>query len=507
MKKKTLITVIIIGGISCVTLWASPQVSNLLQLLKTFTQVMKLVEDAYVQEVDPKEMVKNAMDGMLSKLDPHSNYLEPKIYRELQIRSKGRYEGLGFQVSSLKGYPTIIAPFEGTPAYKAGLQSGDVITKIDGSSTKNMNLDVAVDKMRGTPGTKVTLSIAREGNTSPFDLTLTREVIELKNVPYYGMIGDDIGYIRLAGFSENAGNDVSRAIDSLILKGSKKFILDLRSNPGGLLEEAVRVSEDFLPRGKLIVSTRGRDIRINRDFYSTKVPKITGEPLVVLVNRGSASASEIVAGAIQDWDAGLICGDTTFGKGSVQTVRELAEGAVKLTTARYYTPSGKCIDKADTTEFMIRNPTLGKHFTTLGPLERELISTGSIIPDIKLSSVSTLSSLVVKVVREGPVMEQFSIKYVKANPKISKDFEVTDRILEEFKDYISNRKIEFTDEEFNTAKSDFQKLLRERIAGEKWGETGRYSIILKQDPWVTSVCELMNKSNSQSELFKAGGVK
>ncbi|MDD2891069.1 MAG: S41 family peptidase [bacterium] len=507
MKKKLFIALIISGTLGAFSLWALPQTGNLLQMLRTFTQVLKLIEENYVQQVKTDDLFQNAIKGMLSKLDPHSNYLDPKLYKELKIHSEGKYGGLGFQFGIIKNHPTIISPMEGTPAYRAGLQAGDVITKIDGISTKGMGDDESMSKMRGKPGTKVTLTIARENAGAPFDLTITRDFIKIKNIPYAGLIGTDIGYIRLLSFSENVGEDVRKAIDSLVSVGAKKFILDLRLNPGGLLDEAVKVSENFLPQGKLIVSTKGRNPQMNRDYYSTKPSKITGRPLVILVDKGSASASEIVAGAVQDQDAGLIAGDTTFGKGSVQTVVPVDSGAIKLTTARYYTPCGKCIDMADTSEFIIRNPTLGKKYTTLGSLARELTSSGAIIPDLVLKAQPIIAPLTIKIYKENLIFQQFALKYTKSHPKLTEDFRIDDAALTEFQTYIKAKDIKFTDAEFDSAKPDLQKLLRQMIATEKWGTRGGYYVSLQQDIWIKDICELLNKSDSQTELFKIGGVK
>jgi carboxyl-terminal processing protease len=294
--------------------------------------------------------------------------------------------------------------FEGNPAYRAGIQAGDKIVKIDGESTRETNLHQAVMKMRGKPGTQVILTIKKEGIEEPIDFDLTREMIKVKSVIYSGLIEEsDIAYLRIAQFSDGTGREVGSALDSLMALGANKFIIDLRGNPGGLLKEAIRVVDNFFPKGRIIVSTRGKRPAANRDFYAVTESKTGDAPVIVLVNRHSASASEIVAGAIQDWDAGLVLGDTTHGKGSVQTMFPLQEGGIKLTTATYHTPSGRCINRSDDTlRYLLRNPTLGKEYTTLGHLERTFVSEGHIIPDVVLEPELSLSLLLMNPVKPPP---------------------------------------------------------------------------------------------------------
>jgi len=447
---------------------------------------------------------------MLSNLDPYSTYLTEREYRELGIRTSGEYGGLGFSVSKVKNVITVISPFEGTPAYRAGIQPGDKIIKIDNFPTKGMELDEAVDKMRGTPGTKVILSIGREGIEKPIDFHLTRAEIKIENVTYYGIIEPDIGYLRLSGFSQNAGKEVSEALDSLLAKGTNKFIIDLRMNPGGLLQQAVEVADNFFSRGKTIVSTKGRTRSTNRDFYATTDSKTGKAPIIILVDGGSASASEIVAGAIQDWEQGLIVGDTTFGKGSVQTLvkldRSLESGALKLTTAMYYTPSGRCINHSDTLVYLLKNPTSGKDFRTLGTLKRKLVSCGSIIPDTVLKSGKPLPYFLANAAQEG-VFIQYTSKYVREHPNLVPGFEVDTRILEDFKSFMQDKKIKFNDADFDSATQKISETLKIMIAETKWGTEGKYEVILAQDPWIKESIKLISEANSIQELLKIASIK
>jgi carboxyl-terminal processing protease len=308
--------------------------------------VLELAERQYVTEVDEKKLIEAALEGMLASLDPHSGYLAPDNFDDMQETTKGEYGGLGLEITSEDGVVKIIAPMDGTPADKAGLLPGDYITAVNGQSVLGLPVSEAVKSMRGKPGEKVTLSIARE-KADPFDVTLVREVIKLKVVS--SRMEGDYGYVRLSTFNEKATDEVTAAIRGLQEKNPKMkgLVFDLRRNPGGLLDQAVGVSDIFLDGGE-VVSQRGRDAKDIERYNARSGDMLDGLPLVVLVDNGSASAAEIVAGALQDRKRAELVGLTTFGKGSVQTVIPLrggSDGAVKLTTARYYTPAGRSIQK------------------------------------------------------------------------------------------------------------------------------------------------------------------
>jgi carboxyl-terminal processing protease len=310
--------------------------------------VVLTVHQKYVEKIDSKQLADHAIDGMLSILDPHSNYMEKKQYNELMIKMDAQFGGLGIQIAIRDKVLTVMTPISGTPAERAGIQSGDQIVKINGKSTAGINIEEAVSKLRGEPGTDVTITIRRPGEKD-LDYTITRGIIHIKAVPFANVFNDSVGYVELREFSNIAGKEVEKAIKELLKKKIKGIILDLRSNPGGALPQAIEVAEKFLPEKSLIVYTKGRMQGQNYEYNSSSSPLIPSDmPMVVLVNYASASASEIVAGAIQDWDKGLIIGDTTFGKGSVQTLLPLDEDHhIKLTTAFYYTPSGRCINKPE----------------------------------------------------------------------------------------------------------------------------------------------------------------
>ncbi|MDR0303587.1 MAG: S41 family peptidase [Chitinispirillales bacterium] len=313
-----------------------------------FDRVAQRVHFGYVEEVDDSLFVRKAIEGGLSILDPHTTFFDPKDYEDLMVHTEGKFGGVGMQISIRDNVLTVMTPMEGTPAERAGIHSGDKILRIDGKSTKGISSDKAASKIKGNPGTKVTLTIQRDGE-EPVNYEIERAVINLKSVPYAGFLNDSVGYVRLNSFSQTAAREVAQKLDSLRAKGMKSLILDLRSNPGGLLNQAGEISELFLKKGSLVVFTKGRGDEKEQKFYTRRDPHIPSNmPLIVLVNKASASASEIVAGAVQDLDRGLVLGDTTFGKGSVQSVFPIdATRHMKMTTAFYYTPSGRCINRPE----------------------------------------------------------------------------------------------------------------------------------------------------------------
>jgi carboxyl-terminal processing protease len=312
--------------------------------LRTFAEVMDRIKSAYVEPVSDKTLLENAIKGMLSNLDPHSAYLEPEAFRDLQESTSGEFGGLGLELGTEDGFLKVVSPIDDTPASAAGIQPGDLIVKIDGQPTKGLSLMEAVEKMRGKAGSDIELTLVREGG-KPFDIELTRAVIKVKSVKSQ-LLDDGYGYIRITQFQVNSGEEVGKALAKLRKDNGKKLrgiVLDLRNNPGGVLQAAVEVTDHFLKKG-LIVYTEGRIANSELRFNADPADASEGVPLVVLINGGSASASEIVAGALQDHKRGVLMGTDSFGKGSVQTVLPLNnDRALKLTTALYFTPNGRSI--------------------------------------------------------------------------------------------------------------------------------------------------------------------
>ena len=314
--------------------------------LDAFMAVFERVRTDYVEKTDDKKLIKGAIDGMLASLDPHSSYLDARDFEQMRTQTDGNYGGLGLTVTLEDGAVKVVAPTEDTPAYKAGIKSGDFITHLNGNLIFGGTLDEAVEQMRGKPGTQIKLTVVRAGRDKPFDVTLTREIIELKPVKWE--VKGQVGYININAFSKATGANVHAAlvgIDKALGHQPLGYVVDLRSNPGGLLDEAISVSDQFLERGE-IVSQRGRDKRDIERYFAKPGDYAHGLPIVVLVDAGSASAAEIVAGALQDNHRGLVMGERSFGKGSVQTLIPLDSAtALRLTTARYYTPSGRSVQE------------------------------------------------------------------------------------------------------------------------------------------------------------------
>jgi carboxyl-terminal processing protease len=314
--------------------------------LDLFGDAFERVRANYVREVEDGELINAAINGMVTSLDPHSSYMDPKEFEDMQVTTRGEFGGLGIEVTAEDGLVKVVAPIDDTPAQRAGIESGDYIAGIDGTSIQGLPLNDAVEKMRGPENSKVTLTILRKGEKAPFEITLTRAVIRVQSVKFEAK--GDIGYIRISSFNEKTADGVQNAVRTLkrqvgpVLKG---YIVDLRQNPGGLLDQSIAVSDAFLPGGE-VVSTRGRRPQDTQRYNARAGDIADGKPIVVLINEGSASASEIVAGALQDHHRATIVGETSFGKGSVQTIIPLGGqqgGALRLTTARYYTPSGRSI--------------------------------------------------------------------------------------------------------------------------------------------------------------------
>jgi carboxyl-terminal processing protease len=434
-----------------------------------FENVATKIHQNYVEEMKSEELIDNGINGLMRGLDPHTSYFKADQYEELKIHTEGKFGGLGIQISIRDKVLTVMTPISGTPAARAGIQSGDQIITIDGKSTAGITIDKAVSKLRGEPGTKVTIKIRRKGEAKDMDYTITREIIRIKPVPFSGVIDSSIGYIHLLQFSQDAGAEVEKAIKGLLKKDIKALVFDLRSNPGGLLPQAIDVAEKFLPKKRLVVSTRGRTIEQNKEFSSGGTPTLPVDmPLAVLVNYSSASASEIVAGAIQDWDRGIVVGDTTFGKGSVQSVFPLDKTHhLKLTTAYYYTPSGRCINRpenavrgskvsendgeddgedAESSEPADTAKTKEKLDTTVYHTKngRNVYGGGGIIPDTVVQM--DIPNLVIRTLFGKDLFFQFiNVEYArlkKQNRISDSKIEVTPEILKDFYRYLDS--IKFT---------------------------------------------------------------
>ncbi len=420
--------------------------------LYNLKEVFEILNRHYVDELDPEGVSKAAINGMVKELDPYTVYFEDPGSERMGMITRGKYGGLGMEIGIQNGKITVIAPMEDTPAKRAGILAGDVITKIDGESTENMTIEEASRRLRGKIGTQVTLEIQRPGVDQPIVLTLTREEIVVKDVTFADFIDSGVVLIRLAGFTEKAPREMKEAITRLKRQGPiESVILDLRGNPGGLLSSAVEVANIFLPPGELVVSTRGRNERENK-YYTKEMPLLPNVPLAVLVNQYSASASEIVSGAIQDLDRGVIVGTTTFGKGLVQKVfpiDKINQTYLKITTAKYYTPSGRLIQKedykkdhdvfVDLSDSVEYNKKIN-YYTKNG---RVVHGGGGIVPDIQVESEKI--DRFIAAVRSRGYLFRFTVEYLSRHPELKQQdrIEVTDAILKAFGDYLKQQDFDF----------------------------------------------------------------
>ncbi|MEZ5283354.1 MAG: S41 family peptidase [Vicinamibacterales bacterium] len=334
----------IVGGFFGTTLLATQD--RVPDHYRTFTTALEAIESQYAEEVESDRLVYGAINGMLQTLDPHSSFMDPRSYAQMRERQEGRYYGLGVTIQAPAGDITAVRVFEGSPAHAKGIRRGDVIAEIEGESTKGWTTEDAVGKLRGPKGTYVNIGIRRKGLDDLVPMAVMRDQVSIPSLSAVFMIDDETGYVGITDFAEHTDEDLGDALATLTKRGMKRLVLDLRSNPGGQLDQAIRVTNRFVPKGSMIVYTRGRVPNSDQDYLATDAPEYADIPMITLVNRSSASASEIVSGALQDHDRALIVGETTFGKALVQSVYRISGGAgLALTTARYHTPSGRLIQR------------------------------------------------------------------------------------------------------------------------------------------------------------------
>jgi carboxyl-terminal processing protease len=418
--------------------------------IDVFGKVYKEIALNYVDDVDPERFVRAGIDGMLKTLDPYTVYLGERESDEIDLVTTGKYGGVGITIGVRDGIITVVNLMEGFSATRQGIQIGDRIMEIDGKSMVGATLDDVRNLVRGAPGTEVRMKVEREGESALVEFLLLREEIPVRNVTYVGHVEQGIGYIKLERFSRTAGDDVRNAIKELRSKGPlKALVLDLRDNPGGLLDIAVDVAEKFLPESSLVVSTRGRRTDSERKYYSDEKPMLPDVPLAVLVNRNSASASEIVAGAIQDLDRGIIVGTRTFGKGLVQTISRISENSsLKITTARYYTPSGRCIQELDYIhrtkdgQVTMVPDSLRREYRTSH--NRKVLEAGGIVPDTTIEETSS-SRLLDELFRKA-MFFKYANRLVAQKKPIAEDFAVTDDVMTDFSAFLKEKNFEYQEE-------------------------------------------------------------
>ncbi len=496
---------------------------------KTFTAALNAIETSYVDKVDSENLVYSAIRGMLGTLDPHSSFFTPAQYAQMRERQEGRYYGIGIRIVTLDGDITATDVFEGSPAYKKGLRHGDIIAKIAGENAKGWATEQAVAKLKGPKGTAVEIEIKRRGYEQLIPIQLTRDEVYITTVPAYFMIDATTGYARLQDFGENTDKDLKRALHDLASKGMRRLLLDIRGNPGGPLDQAIKVANEFLPKGRMIVYTRGRVQNSDQDYRATEDGEFSEIPIVMIANRGSASASEIVTGALQDHDRAYIVGETTFGKALVQSIYRVSGGAgLALTTAHYFTPSGRLIQRpwdATFDEYMnyslkdqdverVHNPTDLKR-TDSG---RPVYSGGGIEPDKRIAGPiegfnpgrfgrllynrQEFDNYAQKFTAEGDtrVAQQSSgRKIVKPN------FVVDDAVIADFRDQLMTDKIKIDEDGFKKDADFIRAMIRYRIDEVVFGIADARRHLLTADPQALLAVSLFGEAQKLSDLSRATG--
>jgi carboxyl-terminal processing protease len=503
--------ILVCGGVGMLfgqhlTATASSSDSDVRDSLRSFTQVYEVVQENYAEPVNPDKAIYNgAIPGMLRVLDPHSNFFDPKQYAALREEQRGKYYGVGMQVGPRNNKVIVIAPFAGAPAYRAGIRPGDIIIAVDGKPTDNMSTSDVAELLKGPKGTTVKITMLREGSEKPLDFTVVRDEIPRYSVDVHFMVRPGIGYVHIAGFQETTEHELREALNEFgDLHG---LILDLRQNPGGLLSEGVGVADQFLKKGQVIVSHHGR-ASAEKVYKAAHGNGGKDYPLVVLVNRGTASAAEIVAGAIQDHDRGLIAGEATFGKGLVQTVFPLSESTgLALTTAKYYTPSGRLIQR-DYNGISLYDYYYNDRDTDANNNRREVKMTdsgrtvyggGGISPDVKIATPK--SNRFQETLLEKYAFFNFAKHYV-INHKVSEQFEVDDAVMQEFRKFLDEQKIPFTEadlaENANWVHSNIKAELFTNEFGQQEGLTAR----AESDPEVQKALELLPQARQLADNAK-----
>jgi carboxyl-terminal processing protease len=481
---------------------------NVLARLQTFSSVLSMVRDYYVEDVDSEELIEAAIRGLLLELDPHSAYLDQERFSDITERHQGEYHGIGIHFDIIDGWLTVISPIEGGPSYDLGLRPGDRLVAIDGVSARNITTQEVFDKLRGPKGTKVNVSVRREGLEEAMEFEIVRDKIPIYSVPYSFMVAPGVGYVRMIRFSASTSDELEEALTELEAQGMEQLVLDLRDNSGGYLNQAVEVTDKFIAGKKLLVYTKGRIPNSSQEYFSTEDATHPRIPLVVMISHGSASASEIVSGAIQDWDRGLVAGETSFGKGLVQRPFKMRDGSgLLLTVARYYTPSGRLIQRdydSDRREYYVEgyrgtaddDTTRPVFYTSMG---RTVYGGGGITPDSDLE-YKRLTPFQQRLARDRIPFE-FATNYI-AQEGLKQDtwgtfegfldgFEVTDEALEQCVSFMNEKEFEFTDEDLE-ADGDYLKLaIKGELAGHIWSTDERYQVYISADAAVQQVIQLL----------------
>ncbi len=503
------------------------------QQYRVFTSAVDAIEKEYVDDVPADRVIYSAIDGMLHTLDPHSSFFDPKSYAQMRERQEGRYYGLGITIQAIDGDITVMSIFEGSPAYKKGLRRGDILAKVGDLDMKGWTTDQAVKKLKGPKGTLVNVSIKRRGYDGLINMDVVRDEVNITTVQAAFMIDKETGYVKLDQFTETSDRELGDALQKLSGHGMKRLVFDLRENPGGALDQAIRIANRFLPRGDMIVYTRGRVPNSNQNYLATETSEYTHVPMVTLVNRNSASASEIVSGALQDHDRALIVGDTTFGKALVQSVYPISEQAgVAVTTGRYYTPSGRLIQRPwdgtfdEYLTYTLRDQTSGERQHKASDLKltdagRKVYSGGGIDPDefvvgagMEGFNPTRFGRLLFARQEFANFADQFRaegdtrLSDANKNKKpIARGFVVTDAMVQDFKSSLASRKLKVDEESFTKDDTFIRAMIHFEIDRALFGmEEARRNVIAK-DPQAQFALSQFPEAEHLMELASAKSTR
>ncbi|MVM38443.1 PDZ domain-containing protein [Spirosoma sp. HMF3257] len=547
-KRFTLLasSALVAGGIGFFSFKTDDRFFEIARNLDIYATLFKELNLYYVDEINPNRMVKTSIDGMLKALDPYTNFFAEDEIEDYMTMTTGRYNGIGALIGQRQGKSIVLMVYEGTPAEKSGLQIGDEVIKIDGVDIKTRKEADPGKLLKGQNNTAVKLTVQRYGEKNPVELSVIRDVVKMTNVPYYGMVSEDVGYIDLKDFTATASREVRTAFQELKGKGMKKLILDVRENPGGLLNMAIDICNTFIPKDSEVVTTKGKVTEWNKTYTALNPPLDLEMPIIVLTNNHSASAAEIVSGVIQDYDRGVLIGQRTYGKGLVQTTRELSFNTkLKITTAKYYIPSGRCIQAID---YSHRNPdgSVGKIPDSLKTAfktkaGRVVYDGGGVLPDVVIEA-QTPTPIALSLTNKGLIFD-YAVKYRHEHPSIkpAREFHLTDAEYADFAKWVADKEYDYTtqvekdlgtleasakkekyfdqiqdqlkslktkmshskDADLNTFKPEIRTLLEQEIAGHYYLQRGLKEASFATDPEMKAALDLFKDMGRYSTILKS----
>ncbi len=493
---------------------------NILKKLELFNQVLFKLQTNYVDTLYVEDLINSAIDGMVEELDPHTDFFDPDEFEKFNTSTKGEFGGLGITINKIGDYITVVSPIEGTPAYKMGILAGDKIVKVDGLSVVGMSTDDAIHEMRGDEGTKVVITIKRPGVKEELDFEIIRATIEITSTPYAFVMDNGIGYIRIRQFNAKTTTELREKLDELEKQGMRGLLIDLRFNPGGLLSEAVNTVNEFIGKGKRVVFTQGKLPAANQEYFTSFNNQRSGYPVIVLINEASASASEIFAGSMQDYDRALVVGKTSYGKGSVQRLFRLEDGyGIKITTAKYYINSGRCIHK-DINDKLLKDPRVRNGELTNEELDkmreeadqehlkdiyyteqgRVVYGGGGINPDLELEQ-SKMTRLGMELRRKN-ITFNFAVDYMIVHEsEVERDFELDQATVDDFLHTAQEDSVEWTQAELDSTMSWITNNLTSNIISKKYGEAEGYKISIRDDQQLQDAFAIFDKCNSLEDMF------